>query len=264
MVSDEGRSIADLSKGGLRTMKRWMWAAPVAAAALSLSVVGITARPKPLEAAPKREIIAIDFSKMLRGRAFTGTTEESKCTIENTVGPDTVRTTDVQSGIKVSTDVVPSGCDETPSTGGLDGKFEAELAGFEKRSASGGDVPPRPAVDQPEKDNRGVFRGKWRIRNNAGAVVAEGEITVFLHVNTHYPPAIVAGVPECFVEGQLEGFLEGTATLGEYKGCRLYASLAGRSFAETPAGVDIILNAEGLVLCPCDDKHKKLKIKTKD
>lgn len=243
-------------------MKRWNWAASITLAAATLTLAGIFARLPALQADPGRDVLPIDFSKLIRGKAETGTLEQTKCVIENSVPPDTVRTTDARTGIKLSAAIVPSDCDETPSRGGLDGVFEAELSGFEKRCASGGDGPPRPAADQPEKDNRGVFRGKWRIRTAGGSMVADGVITLLLHVNTHYPPAIPGGTPDCFVPQQLEGFLEGTATLGDSKNCRVFAALAGRSLAESPAGVNLLLNAEGLVLCPCDN-HGKLKLKAR-
>jgi hypothetical protein len=241
-------------------MQRWKWTASVSAVALTLTVAGIVARPKPTEAQAGRRVIAIDFSKLIRGRAATGVSSESECHIKNGDGTVTERTTDVQSGIKISADIRPSHCDETPSTGGLDGTFEAEVSGFEKRSASGGDVPPRPAADQPTKDNRGVFKGKWQIRNKDGVVVARGELTLFLHVNTHYEPPFPAAVDDCFVPGQLEGVMEGTATVGDHKGGRISASLGGNVTSETPAGANILLAAEGLVIAPChEEKDKKAK-----
>lgn len=243
-------------------MKRWIWAAPMAAAAATLALTGLFVRLPALHADPGADVLPIDFGKLIRGKVETGTLEQTKCVIENSVPPDTVRTTDARRGLKLTAAVVSSDCDETPSRGDLNGVFEAELSGFEKRCASGGDAPPRPAVDQPEKDNRGVFRGKWRIRNSGGTVVADGVITLLLHVNAHYPPAIPDGDPDCFVPQQLEGFLEGAAILGDSKNCRVYATLAGRSLAEAPAGVSLLLNAEGLVLAPCDN-HGKLKLKAR-
>jgi hypothetical protein len=233
-------------------MKRWLWAA-LPAAILTAVVTGLT-RPRPLEAHPGNGVIAIDFSKVLRGVAVPVQVSESVCEIENGDGTVTERTTELRR-VRLSATVVPGPCDETPSMGGLDGKFEAELSGWEKRSDSGGDVPPRPAADQPEKDNRGLYKGKWQLRNAAGAVVARGEMTLLLHVNTHRVPVIPgANTDECYVPSQIEGLLEGMALVGEHRGCRLSATFSGHSFDESAAGVHVLLASEGLLICPCPEK----------
>ena len=223
-------------------MKRWLWAA-LPAAILTATVTGVS-RPKPLDAAPGRGVLAIDFSKTIRGRAFPIAESESVCEIENSDNTVTQRTTEIRR-VRLAAEIVPNDCDETPSTGGLDGRFTAELSGYEKRSDDGGDVPPRPAADQPTKDNRGVYRGRWQIINRTGVVVARGEMTVLLHVNTHRVPVIPgANTDECYVPSQLEGLLEGSALVGDHKGCRLSASLSGHSFEETPASVCVVLATE--------------------
>lgn len=233
-------------------MKRWLWAA-LPAVVLTAAVTGIS-RPRPLEAGPGKGVIAIDFSKEIRGSAVPVADSVSVCEIKNSVGPATERTTELRR-VRVNADIVSGPCDETPSKGGLDGKFEAELSGWEKRSDSGGDVPPRPAADQPEKDNRGLYKGKWQIKNAAGVVVARGDMTLLLHVNTHRVPVILdANTDECYVPSQIEGLLEGSAVVGDHKGCRLSATFSGHSFDESEAEVHFILAAEGLLICPCE-KH---------
>src|SRR5688572_9680141 len=107
-------------------MKRWLWAA-LPAAVLTIGVTGVS-RPKALDAAPKQGVLAIDFSKLIRGQVVPILTSESVCEIENGDGTVTERTTELRR-VRLRATVVPGDCDETPSTGGLDGTLTAELSG---------------------------------------------------------------------------------------------------------------------------------------
>ena len=196
-----------------------------------------------------------------------GKVTQSTCPIQNSDGTVTLRTVDITRGLKIKVTLSPGPCDENSSMSSLNGTLEIVLDGIEKRSASKGDNPPRPQADQPIKDDRGCFFGRWRLHGgpNNNQLLASGTILILLHTGTHYPPAVPGPVDangttvaceECFEQGHFEGSLTGTVVAKPHKGCHICAVLAGESkevLGTTPPLTDIAFNLEGLLLCRCND-----------